>query len=150
MSEQITGHPAGAGQAVEQLLAWYRDAGVDETLVDHPIDRFAATEHARTAVIAVPRQSEVAAYSSVTPPPAGQTPNAGAVPNRPVNAQDAPDLQARAAAGGATDLAALRESLERFEGCALKHTAKTLVFADGNPNADVMFIGEAPGADEDR
>jgi uracil-DNA glycosylase len=37
-----------------------------------------------------------------------------------------------------------------FEGCALKHTASNLVFSDGNPEADVMFVGEAPGADEDR
>jgi DNA polymerase len=38
----------------------------------------------------------------------------------------------------------------RFEGCALRHTAMNLVFADGNPSAPVMFIGEAPGEDEDR
>ena len=151
MSEQITGRLAGAGQAVEQLLTWYRDAGVDETLVDYPIDRFAATDLARTAAIAVSRQSEAVVSSSSTPPPrAGLMPDAGAVPNLLSSAEDAPDLQAREAAGGATDLAALRESLTRFEGCALKHTAMTLVFGDGNPNADVMFIGEAPGADEDR
>jgi DNA polymerase len=34
--------------------------------------------------------------------------------------------------------------------CALKKTAKNLVFADGNSKARVMFVGEAPGADEDR
>ncbi len=38
----------------------------------------------------------------------------------------------------------------RFDGCALRHTAMNLVFADGNPEAAVMFIGEAPGEDEDR
>jgi DNA polymerase len=37
-----------------------------------------------------------------------------------------------------------------FDGCALKHTATNTVFADGNPSAPVMIIGEAPGADEDR
>src|SRR3546814_12836717 len=37
-----------------------------------------------------------------------------------------------------------------FDGCGLKRTATNLVFADGNPQARVMFIGEAPGADEDR
>jgi DNA polymerase len=40
--------------------------------------------------------------------------------------------------------------LLKFEGCALRHTAMNLVFADGNPEAPVMFIGEAPGEDEDR
>lgn len=47
-------------------------------------------------------------------------------------------------------LSALREELLRFEGCALRHTAMNLVFSDGNPEAQIMFIGEAPGADEDR
>jgi uracil-DNA glycosylase family 4 len=151
MSEQITGYPAGVGQAAEQLLAWYRDAGVDETLVDYPIDRFVATDNARTAVITVPRQSEVPLSSSLTPTPrVGLMPNAGAVLNPLSKTEDAADLQTRAAAGGAPDLAALRECLARFEGCGLKQTAMSLVFGDGNPNADVMFIGEAPGADEDR
>jgi uracil-DNA glycosylase family 4 len=139
MSEQITGYPAGARQAVEQLLAWYRDAGVDETLVDYPINRFVTTDNARTAAITVPRQSEAGVSSSSTPPPrAGLMPNAGTILNPLSKTQDA------------CDLAALRESLARFEGCGLKHTAMNLVFGDGNPNADVMFIGEAPGADEDR
>src|SRR4028119_1210785 len=47
-----------------------------------------------------------------------------------------------------------REELEailaRFEGCALKVSAKNLAFADGNPEGRVMLVGEAPGADEDR
>lgn len=50
----------------------------------------------------------------------------------------------------AQSLPELRDELSRFEGCALKHTAMNLVFADGNPNASIMFIGEAPGEDEDR
>ena len=40
--------------------------------------------------------------------------------------------------------------MQEFEGCSLKHTAMNLVFGDGNPEASIMFIGEAPGADEDR
>ncbi len=44
----------------------------------------------------------------------------------------------------------LREAIAAFDGCALKETATNLVFADGNPTAPVMFVGEAPGADEDR
>jgi len=50
----------------------------------------------------------------------------------------------------ANSLEALRDELSKFEGCALKHTAMNLVFADGNPAAKVMLIGEAPGEDEDR
>ena len=45
---------------------------------------------------------------------------------------------------------ALRAALAAFDGCGLKETASNLVFADGNPDADLMLIGEAPGADEDR
>ncbi len=44
----------------------------------------------------------------------------------------------------------LRQALDAFDGCPLKETAMNLVFADGNPQAPVMLIGEAPGADEDR
>lgn len=44
----------------------------------------------------------------------------------------------------------LEALLRGFEGCGLRFTAKNLVFADGNPQARVMFVGEAPGADEDR
>ncbi len=48
------------------------------------------------------------------------------------------------------DLLSLRQDILDFDGCALKKTATNLVFADGNPAAQVMLIGEAPGADEDR
>lgn len=54
------------------------------------------------------------------------------------------------AASAAQSLAALREELARFEGCALRHTAMNLVFSDGNPAAPIMLVGEAPGEDEDR
>jgi len=57
---------------------------------------------------------------------------------------------ARALAASCTTLAELRAALEGFEGCALKRSAKTTVFADGNPQARIMCIGEAPGRDEDR
>ena len=43
----------------------------------------------------------------------------------------------------------LRALLEAFEGCMLRATATQLVFAAGNPQARVMFVGEAPGRDED-
>ena len=57
---------------------------------------------------------------------------------------------AHALAASSCDLATLRSNLERFEGCALKRTATQLVFADGAPGSKVMFVGEAPGGDEDR
>jgi len=44
----------------------------------------------------------------------------------------------------------LRDEIARFEGCPLRATAMNLVFADGNPASPIMFIGEAPGEEEDR
>lgn len=58
-------------------------------------------------------------------------------------------MAARSAARTAASLDELRAILARFEGCALRTTAKQLVFADGNPKARVMFVGEAPGKEED-
>jgi uracil-DNA glycosylase family 4 len=58
-------------------------------------------------------------------------------------------MAAREAARSAASLVELREILSKFEGCALRTTAKQLVFADGNPQGRVMFVGEAPGREED-
>ena len=62
---------------------------------------------------------------------------------------DAAVMAARELARSAASLDELRAILDRFEGCGLKATATQLVFADGNPKARVMFVGEAPGRDED-
>jgi uracil-DNA glycosylase family 4 len=53
-------------------------------------------------------------------------------------------------AASALTIEALREAIASFDGIALKSTATNLVFADGHPDAKIMLIGEAPGADEDR
>jgi DNA polymerase len=70
------------------------------------------------------------------------------IPNLPL-APEAAVMAAREAAGAAANLDELRAMLDKFDGCALKATASRLVFADGNPQARVMFVGEAPGRDED-
>lgn len=57
---------------------------------------------------------------------------------------------AKEAARAASNLAELEAAVRAFEGCALKRLAKNTVFADGVPGSPVMFLGEAPGADEDR
>jgi DNA polymerase len=59
-------------------------------------------------------------------------------------------MAAREAARSAASLEALRDILERFEGCALKATASRLAFADGNPQSRLMLVGEAPGYEEDK
>ncbi|MEI9932081.1 MAG: uracil-DNA glycosylase [Rhizomicrobium sp.] len=53
-------------------------------------------------------------------------------------------------ARSANSLAELKAALTGFDGCALKKSATNTVFADGNPTHRIMFIGEAPGRDEDR
>jgi DNA polymerase len=87
-----------------------------------------------------------------TRPPAG-SPSAPRTTISPAtNAAASPEENERAArdaARAASNLDELRAALDRFEGCALRKTATQLVFADGNPSARVMLVGEAPGRDED-
>ncbi len=47
------------------------------------------------------------------------------------------------------DLEVIRVDLKNCKLCKLSPTRKNIVFGAGNPNADLMFVGEAPGADED-
>jgi len=123
---------------IRQLLAFYLEAGVDCALADEPINRLVDPEMlpAAPAVVAARPAKLVTA-----PLPA--------VRGEPAPAPDTAIASARDAARTAPTLAALRALLENFDGCALKHTATQLVFADGNPEARIMFVGEAPGRDED-
>ena len=113
--------------------------GVDELIDDQPIDRYAAAAIPRAAV-AVPSPS---AISQTTRPAASASPGQPLAPSE--GARDA-----IAIARDANSIEDLRARLETFEGCALKFTATNTVFADGDPASDIMFIGEAPGVDEDR
>ena len=124
-----------------RLLQWYAEAGIDEAIEDLPIDRYAVAARAQppSAAPAAPRPSPV--------PPVQQ--RSAAAPATSAASPGGAD-DARRLAASAESLEALREALVAFEGCALKQTAMNLVFADGNPAAPVMFIGEAPGRDEDR
>ncbi|MDK9719558.1 MAG: uracil-DNA glycosylase [Rhodospirillales bacterium] len=119
-----------------ETLRWYLEAGVDECVGEEAVNRFApAPALAPTAVAPeTPTRSAPAPVPSAKPPPSAQTP-------RPA----APSL-----AANAKSLDELKAALLALEGCALKTTATQLVFADGNPESKVMFVGEAPGADEDR
>jgi uracil-DNA glycosylase len=85
---------------------------------------------------------------SRTPPPVSE-PARPAITGAALSADEAA-ATATQLARAATTLDELRASLAGFEGCALKATAKNLCFADGNPLARIMLVGEAPGADEDR
>jgi uracil-DNA glycosylase len=172
-------NPAHAKAATE-LLAFYLEAGVDALVGEAPVDRLAAgaaDEQAPMAASALAhapspspslRQPAVGGAEEIARPAApmiaarekqaaarsaGASAREGGVPPAPASAPAAPEaavMAAREAARQAASLEELAAILSRFEGCTLRATATRLVFADGNPAAPVMFVGEAPGAEEDR
>jgi uracil-DNA glycosylase len=125
---------------VRELLAFYLEAGVDCALAEAPINRLADPDIVPAAVEATPARAQpVRAAPAIISPARAEPPPA----------PEAAIASAREAARTAPTLEVLRDLLEKFEGCALKSTATRLVFADGNPRARVMFVGEAPGREED-
>jgi DNA polymerase len=126
----------GTDKPTRELLDFYLEAGVDALVGEEPVDRFA------------PEPAPVAARAPLARPPDTEIKGQMAQPAAP-QAPDEAAMAARAAAKSAKTLDELRAILEKFDGCALKATATQLVFADGNPSAKVMFVGEAPGRDED-
>jgi uracil-DNA glycosylase len=127
---------------LQQLLAFYLEAGVDCALTEVPVNRLSDPDVA-------PGPSETALPNPVRTIPAAMPAAIPAPRVEPAPAPEAAILSAREAARTAPSLEVLRALLENFEGCALKSTATRLVFADGNPKARVMFVGEAPGREED-
>lgn len=113
-------------QAAFSALEWLADQGVDCLLGDVPEDRTKMPEHPAVALPGTPAPS--ATFLGIS------------------------DARAEAVkrAREAETLEALRAALAGFDGLAIKKTATHMVFSDGNPAADVMLIGEAPGAEEDR
>jgi uracil-DNA glycosylase len=123
--------------SVAQLLAFYLEAGVDCALMEEPVNRLQDPD------VAVARDVPQTQPVRTTP---------AAMPAARATPEPAPEVaigSAREAARTTPSLEVLRDLLEKFEGCALKSTATRLVFADGNPRARIMFVGEAPGREED-
>jgi DNA polymerase len=135
---------------LEALLRFYEEAGVDIALSEEPIDRFALT--AATADGRRPRQRRPAQIAGGGGAGLSRRPRA-VPPSRPAATLAVPSEAAswpRARPPPrAESLDALRATLAAFEGCNLRFTATNLVFGDGNPEARVMFVGEAPGLEED-
>jgi DNA polymerase len=148
--------PGNRDQEIRALLAFYQQAGVDALLGENPVDRLAQNPPAETGIsnMAVARSSTPRAPSTVQPsvPQRNLARNLelkGGISATPPPSPEAAVMAAREAAKAAASLEELRAILHRFEGCALRTTATQLVFADGNPQARVMFVGEAPGREED-
>ena len=120
------------------LLRWYVEMGADEAIAAEPANRFAPAPAA-------------AAPIPPSPSPRQTVPPVTAAPPKALTESLAEAAQsARRLASGADSVAALAALVAGFDGCGLKRTATNTVFADGNPAAPVMIIGEGPGADEDR
>lgn len=129
------------------LLAFYVEAGVSDALGDEPVNRYALSD---TVPASVPREAPPQAHEARPEPRRELSPPAHAAAPSSIPLEDAQAAEsAREIAARCTTLDELREALATFEGCPLRYTAKNLVFADGNPQARLMMIGEAPGRDED-
>ena len=117
------------------LLRWYVDVGVDEAITEEPVDRFKVGGRVE-AVVATKQAKTVSQSHSLH---SGLQPEVGELVHSAIHL-----------AKGANTIDELKAAVESFEGCGLKKFASSTVFADGNASARIMFIGEAPGADEDR
>ena len=139
----VVGMTPGHDKAAFELLTFYIEAGVDAVLGEEPVDRFADVD---LVPLSVPATAQPAPAVPVRERRAAPLTPAVQVPPPP----DEAIMGARDAAKSAMSLEELRAIMNAFEGCALKKTAKQLVFGDGSPQARLMFIGEAPGSEEDQ
>jgi DNA polymerase len=127
----------GERDAAITLLRWYVAMGADEAIGEGAANRLESATMATSKPPIAPRQPVVRAVAALRPRVLAESMAEAA-------------QSARRHAERAETVTALAEAIASFEGCALKQTATNTVFADGNPKAPVMIIGEAPGADEDR
>ncbi|MBL94092.1 MAG: hypothetical protein CFH06_00081 [Alphaproteobacteria bacterium MarineAlpha3_Bin5] len=118
---------------LNDLLNWYLVAGVDETIGDQPTDRF--------EILGQKKQTSEEVLPNTTQPKDG-----GSI--IPKNQSDM--YHQDKIASSVQSLKELKAELLDFDQCPLKRTATNLVFVDGSINPSVLFIGEAPGAEEDR
>ena len=139
--------------ALLAALAWQIELGADEAIGEAPINRFAppkadAADPGRDATPKPPAAADQASATAPRDPPPRTAPRASEARAPSPEAAEA-TRAAEAIAANCADLHALARALETFEGCPLKAGARSCVFADGDPSARVMVIGEAPGREED-
>ena len=120
--------------------------GADEALEDAPVDRLRAAPPPPSPL---PQGEGEASTLSSPPPLAGGGWGEGA-PTRPTTSRPTPAERAVQSAAAAATLEDLRAAIAAFDGCALRDTASNLIFAEGDPSATLLLIGDPPGADEDR
>jgi uracil-DNA glycosylase len=138
MTSSVTPPNLADRDAALALLRWYVEMGADEAIGGEPANW-----------LAPPSAVRASAPPNLPLPPAARA--ALATPPKALTESLAEAAQsARRLAAGAESVEALGVMVAGFDGCGLKRTATNTVFADGNPAAPVMLIGEGPGADEDR
>ena len=136
----------GALGAVEALRWWIR-VGITEALDNTPRNRFADSLGENRDLHGTLDLPESTRQASPAGSENGLRTHQNARGSLPSGAWE---TSASALAEAATDLETLRSAMADFDGCALRRTATQLVFADGVPGSRVMFVGEAPGGEEDR
>ncbi len=122
------------------LLAYYRDLGVAELYLSPVMSE----EHEEEISLKVNRAGGDAAAGNAQASQAAAPPSFTFEENAPY-----PGAQMSARSASAGDLPSLAKEVSSCVSCRLCKTRKQTVFADGSPDAKIMFIGEAPGADED-
>jgi DNA polymerase len=128
-------------------MEWYQLAGVEEIIEHQPMPD--AWKPAQAATPAPQLASKpVQAAPPARPAHAAPLPQAVATTTAPQSPRVSAK-QAETAAAKAQTLAELHEAIRAFDGCALKRTATNTVIADGAPDSGILFIGEAPGSEED-
>lgn len=146
-------------------LAWLLEAGADEAIGEESVNRFAKSgatgaqpfrdrpkgpqEPAVVASKGSPDRAPITSLRGERGANAARLAEGRAsTPASPPSTDNISHAMEIAAA--CSSLAELKSALENFEGSQLKKNAANTVFADGNPESKVLFIGEAPGFDEDR
>ncbi|WP_010301416.1 uracil-DNA glycosylase [Candidatus Odyssella thessalonicensis] len=126
-------HNNSASNPISDILEWYTDIGMTVAIGDQPVNH----KQARPKPSPVTVAAAPITRAHVEP-----------LPEKPAHTKQASNSKAIAAA--CQTLEELRQAVLNFDGCDLKATATNTVFCDGSPEAKIMVIGEAPGADEDR
>ena len=127
-------------QQLLKILQFQREIGIDAVVATQPSDKLTIKENSlKMPTLKKETREALGLFSDDSAEPASKIPSLESI------VQQAQDLAQKA-----KTIAELRTSFKDFEGCDLKKTATNFVFADGNPKARIMVVGEAPGADEDR
>lgn len=139
------------------LLHFHADAGVEWLLEESAVDRFAEFEAMKAARRSAAPAPQTSPNREVAARPTAQAPQRGASAAERTAQRPQPAIpdgeavqQARFAAESARSLAELKTAIESFNGCNLKHSARSTIFASGDATSGIMVIGSAPGAEDDR